>query len=109
MVTRRAAGRQSLRRRGAGNPANRQRRQARVRPDDDSWRDDVRRDETGRRESHVYARDVRGATPHAVVDGRFLGFRYEQRVVWQNTIGPGTGGLPTSIEHGTTTVVSLWR
>ena len=41
--------------------------------------------------------------------GRFLGFRYEQRVVWRNTIGPGTGGLPSSIDHGTKTVVSLWE
>jgi RHS repeat-associated protein len=39
--------------------------------------------------------------------GRFLGFRYEQRVVWNNTIGPGTGGAPTRIDHGAKTVVSL--
>ena len=39
--------------------------------------------------------------------GKFLFWRYEQRVVWNNTIGPGTGGVPTRIDHGAKTVVSL--
>ena len=39
--------------------------------------------------------------------GRLWPVRFEQRVQWRNTIGPGTGGRVTTVDHGPRTVVSL--